>query len=230
MKNSSKITGLIAILVFCFTAVFAQKSVKEGSVVYEITEIEPETPEMMMMKGSRFSIYFNKSSQKTAMSMMGGMVEVNIHTDHDSKENVMLSNIMGQKFLVRKTTDDPDTEEKSKENSDFEIIFDKDDKKKILDYNCYKAILTDKEGNTFFMYVTDEIQPKVNYFENYLPGFNVFPLEYQVAQQGMKMIFSAKEFNTKVNADTFKYDATGYTEMSADEFQKQMGGMGGFGF
>ena len=62
------------------------------------------------------------------------------------------------------------------------------------------------------------------------PGLNVFPLEYSIENAGIAMIFSAQEFKTKVESDAFDIPSEGYTEMTLEEFEKQMGGMGGLGF
>ncbi len=230
MKIILKITS-IAILFFAvsFTSA-AQKTVKEGSVVYELTTIESDAPEAQMMKGSRMNLFFSKKMQKLEMSFMGGLMEVVTITNLSSEENTMLTNIMGNKAMVKMSKEEAEKQKAKKDVPDFDISYDKNDKKEIIGYNCYKAIMKDKNGNTITAFVTDEIKTKLEFFNEMFPGLNVFPLEYSIANQGIVMVFSAQEFNTKIDSNTFNIPTEGYTEMTMEEFEKQMGGMGGMGF
>ena len=231
MKIILKITS-IAILLFTisFTS-SAQKKIKEGSVIYELTDIESDAPEVQMMKGSRMNLYFNKKNQKFEMSMMGGLMEIVTIMDVDTEESTMLTNIMGNKAMVKMTKEDMEKQKAKVKKPEYEITFDKSDKKEIAGYNCYKATLTSKDGNTLEIYVTDEINTKLEYFKETFPGLDVFPLEFAIDNAGISLVFSAQEFNTKLASDVFDLPSTEeYPEMTLEEFEQSMGGMGGFGF
>lgn len=230
MKIFLKITS-IAVLLFSlsFTSE-AQKTVKEGSVIYELTNIESDAPEVQMMKGSRMNIYFNKKKQKFEMNMMGGLMEIITITDLGTEESTMLTNIMGNKSMVKMTKEEAEKQKGKGEKPDYEISFDKKDKKEIAGYKCYKAMLKSKDGGVVNTYVTDEIKTNLKFFNEMFPGLNVFPLEYSIENGGISLVFSAQEFNTKLASDAFDIPTEGYTEMTFEEFEKQMGGMGGMGF
>lgn len=226
MKFSS-----VVILLFTFSIFsYAQKTLKAASVAYELTEIESDAPEVQMMKGSSMNLYFNKKKQKIEMSFMGGLMEVVNITDLKTEKNTMLTNIMGQKTLVRMSKEEAEAQKAKNTKQNFEVTYDKNDKKEIVGYNCYKAVLKSKDGSTVNAYVTDEIKTKVNFFKDMFPGLNVFPLEYSIENAGIAMVFSAQKFETSVDSDVFKIPTEGYTEMTFAEFEKQMGNLGGLGF
>jgi hypothetical protein len=221
----------VAILLFSAALTgTAQKTLKEGSVIYELTNIESDAPEAQMMKGSRVNIYFNKKKQKFEMSMMGGLVEITSFTDLNTEESTMLTNVMGNKAMVKMSKEETEKQKEKNQKPEFEVTFDKSDKKEIVGYKCYKAVLKDKDGTTITTYVTDEIKTKLEFFNQMFPGLEAFPLEYSIDAGGISLVFSAQEFNTKVAKDTFDIPTEGYPEMTLEEFEKQMGGLGGMGF
>ena len=229
MKIILKFT-CIAILLFSISSTSsAQKTIKEGSVIYELTEITSDAPEVQMMKGSRMNLYFNKKMQKMEVSLMGGLISITTFTDMNTSESTMLTDLMGNKSMVKMSKEEADKQKEKNLKPDFEISFDKDDKKEIAGYNCYKAILKSDSG-TINTYVTDEIKTTIKYLNEMFPGLNSFPLEYSIENEGIAMVFSAQEFNTEVAAGVFDIPTEGYTEMTMEEFEKQMGGFGGMGF
>jgi hypothetical protein len=55
-----------------------------------------------------------------------------------------------------------------------------------------------------------------------------FPLEYSVSQGGQfAMVFTAQEVLTEVDPEVFNLKTKGFKEMTMEEFQNAMGGMGG---
>ena len=134
------------------------------------------------------------------------------------------------KVMVKMDKAEYEKQKAKSKRPEYEITYDKSDTKEIAGYNCYKAVLKDSIGNVLNTYVTEDIKIKVNHFEQMFPGLEVFPLEFSMGAQGMSMLFSAQEFVTKLNSDAFEYVADDYEEMTMEEFEKSMGGMGGMGF
>ena len=219
----------LSLILFSFTAT-AQKNIKEGSVTFELSEISPDSPEMQMMKGSRMKITFDKKKQALEMDMMGGLMNIKTIIDTDKEESVTLTDMMGDKTLVKMSKEEYEKQKEKQASPNFEITYDKNDTKEIVGYQCYKAVLKDTSGNVINIYVTEDIKTKVKYFEQMFPGLNVFPMEFAINNSGISMVFSAQEFLTKLAADAFEYSTEGYTEMTLEEFEKSIGAMGGMGF
>ena len=134
-------------------------------MIYELTDITSDAPEAQMMKGSRMNLYFNKKKQKLEMNMMGGLMEIVTIMDFGTEESTMLTNIMGNKAMVKMSKEEVQKQKEKNTKPEYEITYDKSDKKQIAGYNCYKAVLKDKEGGVVKTYVTDEINTNLQFFQ-----------------------------------------------------------------
>jgi hypothetical protein len=218
---------------------FAQKSLSEGKIVMEISNVtseDPQTAQMLeMMKGSQTEINFGKDGYSTKTSIMGGMVEVKTFTNTGSKQFDMLMDMMGQKMWIASNTDEMAKDDESKKVLESsKVVYNKEDKKVILGYNCYAMKLTTPENPdmTIAGYVTEEIKTNANIIQGFQAvKFDGFPMEYTVDTKAMKMTMSAKDIKDKSDAAAMVPKTDGYTKMTMEEFKQKMGGMGaGFGF
>jgi len=116
---------------------------------------------------------------------------------------------------------------KEKETAPTTTIKYLDETKVIAGYKCKKAEVTikTKEGveDTFIVFYTTEIP--VNETKTTFEGLNGFPLEYNIAQGGIKMTFSTKSIEKSPIPDSkFELDKEGYKETTLQELQKSMMG------
>jgi len=227
MKSIFKIALIASLFVIGLPTIEAQKSLEEAHVEYEVTNIEAESMEAQMMKGTLINIFFNKANSKMNVQMMGGMVTMDILTETASENTTLLMNMMGRKVKVKK--DAEETEEEAGK-PDFDITYDKADTKKIAGYDCIKAILTDKETKeSIKMYITESLAPSVALLDEMFPGIKGLPMEIMISSQGMGATITA--LNVKKSVDKTAFDIPeGYEEMTPEQFQKEMGNMGNMGF
>ena len=228
---------VILCLIFFFFYMFSQKSISQGMVVMEITEIsspDPQTASMMeMMKGSQTEINFNTQSHASKMSMMGGMVEVKTYVSNETKVFDMLMDMMGQKYWIQSTLDDLAKDEQAQKAANAKVEYNKDQKKKIMGYDCYAmtVIMPDNAEMKVTGYVTEEIKTDANIIQGLQAvKFAGFPIEYTVETPMMKLTMSAVDIKDKVDTTKLTPQTSGYTKMTMEEFKQKMGGMGGFGF
>lgn len=220
---------LLTILSFA-TESFSQKKMKEGVVKFEInTENMPESPEMAMMGGTSLNFYFTEDNQKMDMNMMGGMMRIQtIVPTKNPKDGTMLMDMMGQKIQVIGMSEDDLSQSNNFMNMDNieEVKYDESDKKTIAGHDCYFASLKTKTGQTMKYYITERIQPPAGIKAKDATVLKGYPLEMIIeAGQGMELTFTAKEVSDELPDDTFKI-GQGYKQMTMEEFEKQMGGMG----
>jgi hypothetical protein len=221
---------LVSVLAFSQNA-FAQKKMKEGSVVFSLDAEGNDGPEMMMMAGTTLTFYFNDKMQRMDMNMMGGMMRVQTFINMENTADVkMFMDMLGKQIQVT----DLDEEQKSQTNNYMNmenvanITYDEKDKKEIMGYDCYKAIVKTKEGQVMSYYITEKISPPGTANGTAL-SIKGYPLQMMVdTGQGMVMTFVATEVNNKSKDSDFDLP-TGYQKMSMEEFQNEMGGAGGFG-
>lgn len=229
MKSICKIALIASLFVVSFPTIEAQKMLEEAHIEYEVTDIKSESMEAQMMKGTLINVYFNQKNTKMNVQMMGGMVTMDILTETATESTTMLMNMMGRKVQVEQPKEEEKAEnEEGKPN--FDITYDKSDTKDIAGYECTKATLTDKETNeSFIMYVAKKFKAKTEMVEKMFPGLEGIPMEISIDAQGMGATITA--LNVKKSVDASAFDVPeGYEKMTPEQFQKEMGGMGNFGF
>jgi hypothetical protein len=132
---------------------------------------------------------------------MGIKYEITDAGDASSKNNNGLSNLYNAK----------------------DIVYDKKDTKEIVGFKCYKATVTMNDGSTSIFYITDAIAPQVQKADAKVK-LTGYPLEMTVKTAQGDMNMKAVKFSKEVSADAFKV-GEGFTKVTMEEFQKQMGGM-----
>lgn len=238
----NKIFSIIASVAFVFasfSASHAQKTMKQGMISMELTEVSAEDPAMNaqlgMMKGSTTNLYFNQDKTMTKMDMMGGMMEMTIVADSDTKAGFMLFNMdmLGQKVKVDITEEDAAQRQKESEATEFEVTYDKSDTKEIAGYKTYKAMISGPQlqGATITAYVTQDIKIDADVIQGVdASKIDGFPLEYTMNAQGIKMVYTTVEIKDDIDASVFDVNTDGYETQTMEEFTKTMGAMGGMGF
>lgn len=207
----------------------AQKTMTEGIIVLELTDIKSDDPAMQgmlsSMKGGTIETVFTKDKQRSSTSMMGGMVKTMSYTDVKSKSANTYMDMMGNKIALK-----IDPKEVEENEPDFDI--EKTGETKMINgYKTTKYVmkLKDKEvaGGEFVLYVAEDI--KINSIDlgNNITTTQISgaPLEMSMSMQGMSMAYTLKKLENKIPEDAF-VEPTGYKEMTMEEFQKSMGGMG----
>jgi hypothetical protein len=226
-----KSIGPVFFLLFFTVSVWAQTH-NSGHLVMEIVEVEipgmSDNPEAAMavdmLKGSTTSLYFTPEKELLVMDMMGGMMLTRTYTDLSNDKVITLMDMMGQKFKV----DMGSFSEINDSEDNVQLIVDKEDRKNILGYDCFKVTLVaQEEGMSMAMetYVTDRIQTNSSVVQgmqtNVMPGTILY---MSINAQGVKMVTQAKSFDAKFDQSVFNIDMTGYQEMDLETFQRM--GMG----
>lgn len=200
-------------------ALQAQKKIKEGVVRYVIDEIYTKTPDVDLMKGSTLSLYFSSEKQKIELDLMDGALKTQTIMDIATGETIMLADIMAQKIKVNQGK-----EELPEKDDNIEIIYDKNSSKKIVGYDCIKAIVRTEEGDKLTAFVTNRIKPKSNYFDHLFMGIEGFPLQFSISNEDIIIQFIADEVTNKID-DTAFFIYGNYLELTSEEFDTLMGGL-----
>jgi len=225
--------SLIAFFAFVSVSVFAQKDITDGKVQYEITQLDSDNPQAAMLKGTLISMFFKGDKQKMDIAMMGGMMRVQTIMDQKTPENsTVLMDMMGQKIHISDVGDEFKDKMgagmmmpgKDGEKPEFDVAYNKKEKKEIAGYKCRQAVLTPKEGPAVTMYVTDKINPSNSQFKEMFEELNGFPLQISFKAEGVAVTLTATEVKPDVDAANFAVPE-GYQKMTMEEFSKQMGGM-----
>lgn len=218
MKHTLKLSFALFLLSFCITAVtHAQTKPTQGVIKY-ITDIsgvsDPTTA--AMLKDTKTTLTFKNDNSRVDVN--GTMFQTSII--NANKKNIMLFEMMGQKYKTDFTNEMQDAK-KMKDNSyDVELT---NETKQIAGYNCKKAIVKTKDGKAYNVFYTDEISTGLNKSFPY-QKIKGFPMEYQIDSKGMTVayIVTSVDLTSPVSDDVFKIP-DGYEQMP-EALVKQMGG------
>ena len=216
MKNLK--TGFIIAFFLSVITAKAQKVISEGTLIYNISiQTGSSEPKMAdMLDGATTAIYI-KGNQSRSELVSGLGSEVTIY---DSKKGtgVILKDYSGQKLMITLTKDDW-----NKKNSKYEgITFaTTNETLNIAGYNCKKAIAKLKDGSSFVVYYTPEVEvadKDYDYQFKNLPGL-ALQYEWQSGEMRFKYTLSKINFDV-VPASKFDIPKSGYRVMTYAETKK----------
>jgi hypothetical protein len=222
----------IAFWSFC-SILSAQKSITEGSVDY-VMKFSGDNPMMAMMGSPTMALKFKGDLSRLDMNMMNGLIKMTTITDSKKQKALMLMDIsmMGKKSAVEMTPDDMKSADKEQIEQVGEVKVDYfyNERKSIMGYDCYKAIVSVGDDVSIVMYLTEAIKIDAKQVNKSMSNVKGFPLEYEMDQQGMKINVVAQKVTTdKQDAKLFELKVpAGYEKMTLDQFKATMGG--GIGF
>lgn len=220
---SMKKLFVLSLLSLCLINLNAQKKDApfEGTITYSITtqgDLDAQTKAQMPSE-----VIWTFKGSKSSMLMKTAFGNINIIADSETKEQVVLYDMMGQKMAIKSSKEE--TEAGLNDLPEMKVNV-TNETKKIIGYNCKKVEISDGK-NTLNVFVTDEIQvPNANWNTQY-KNINGVLMEYsqKANPDGDGLIlFTAKEVKkSKIKDSAFEIPAD-YTKMSMTEFKKMFGG------
>ncbi len=219
-------------------AIQAQDEV--GYIKYNITDIQSDNQMVMqqasMFKNGYMEQYFG-ADKNLSISNMAGMTVTKTLYDKKTGNSVMYMDIMGRKYKIPMTKEEADSMQ-SDQDMDVKVEKVTDATKEILGYNTHKVLLKiSSEGttSTIELWVTDQLKGDMTGYNQMLKLTDTdlelegLPLQMTIDVNGMmQFTYTATEVKDKseVDPEAMKIDDTGYQEMTMEEFQDAMGGMG----
>ena len=212
---------LTAVL-FIFSGFYSFSQLSEGHITYSI-KINVTDPEMQMvagmLDGSKMELYFSENQTRSELNM--GMI-MNITTISDADKDslvILMGGMMGQNALKTSITE-MTNKIGADSTSKLQLL---DETKKILDYNCKKAVLIDVAGNrSEFWYTNDVIVSKLGqtYLNADIPGF---PMEFELNNNGVNMKLTATDFVKDISSSKHLFlleIPSGYSILQKDDLLK----------
>jgi len=169
-----------------------------------------------MLDGATTTINL-KGSQSRSELVSGLGSEITIY-DSKKGSGVILKDYSGQKLMITLTKDDWDKRNSKYEGITFETT---NETLNIAGYNCKKTIAKLKDGSSFVVYYTTELDIADKDYDSQFKNLPGLALQYE--WQSGKMRF--KYTLTKINFDlvpSFKFDIpkSGYRVMTYGEARK----------
>lgn len=193
----------------------------EGSVVYSMEiegmEMDPTTQSMLGTMETKIFVKGDKSRTEVNMAMAKNITIA----DSKKKTATVLMDVMGMKYALKVGSEDMAREEEASKDIKINYI---DETKEIAGYKCKKAQITNKENITVNVFYSEEIAG--GSYDNKFKGLKGFPMEYEMNQNGMKMLITANEVRKEKVDDKIFEIPEGYKETTKEELQKMFGGAG----
>lgn len=211
-------TLLITSCLFIGIVSQGQKNFSEGSLVYNISvETGSAEPKMAdMLDGATTTVYLKGNQSRTEM-VSGLGSEATIY-NAATGSGVILKDYSGQKLMITLTPQEWDKNNKKYDGITFENTGETID---IAGFNCHKAIAKLKDGSTFTVYYTADVNisnKNYDYQFKTLPGLAV---QYEMQNGKMKFKFTLSKINySGVPASKFEIPKSGYRILTYEETKK----------
>ncbi len=210
--------GFVVMLFLSAFSLKAQKVISEGALIYNISiQTGSNEPKMAdMLDGATTAIYI-KGTQSRSELVSGLGSEVTIY-DSKKGSGVILKDYSGQKLMIILTKDDWDKKNSKYEGITFETT---NETLNIAGYNCKKTIAKLKDGSSFVVYYTPEVEvadKDYDYQFKNLPGL-ALQYEWQSGKMRFKYTLSKINFDV-VPVSKFDIPKSGYRVMTYAETKK----------
>lgn len=221
MKKIQKI-GLLLLMLSISVFSFAQKTVSEGTLVYDIT-IQSGNKEPQMadaLDGGTVTVLIKGGQSRSDMVSSLGK-ETTIH-DTKAGNAVILKEYSGQKLMITLTRDNWQAKNKAYSDIKFDLT---EETAVIAGYNCKKAIAKMPNGKSFTVYYSPELvvsNKEYNATFKNLPGL---AMQYEYESGAMRYKYTLSRINfDPVAASKFDFPKSGYRIMTYEENQQMRKG------
>ena len=214
MKNISVALTMIFISVSLFSN--AQKTISEGTLVYDIT-IQPLNKDAAAssLSGATETVYLKGGlSRRDMVSSLG-----NEKTIHDSKTGnaVILKEYSGQKLMITLTRQDWAARNG---RNDGVVFTPTTETKDVLGYKCNKATAQLKDGSTMVLYYTKDLNVINKEYNVLFKNLEGLPMQYELESKKMKFTYTISKIDlNSLPLARFEFPKSGYRVMTYEENQ-----------
>jgi GLPGLI family protein len=188
-----KITLLIIISVFSIN-VFAQKTITEGTLTYNIS-IETTKGEKQLssaLNGAVLTLFVNKEKSRTEMVNTLG-TEAAVY-DNKAGKGFILKEYSGQKLII--TTTAENWAQKNQINKNLSFTID-DETTTVAGYKCKKATATSADGKTYTVYFDPSITLSNKTYNNAFPQLDGMPVLYELQSGNLVFKYTLSKYATE---------------------------------
>jgi GLPGLI family protein len=215
--KSHKIILFIAVL-FVGSSLAAQKTFTEGTLVYTMSvETGSGEPKMADMLDGATTTIFLKGTQSRLELVSGLGSEATIY-NAISGTGVILKDYSGQKLMITLSPQDWEANNKKYDG----IIFENTNENSVISgFNCRKAIAKLKNGSSFTVFYTADVNPANKSYDAQFTTLPGLPVQYEMQSGKMKFKFTlAKITYDPIPSSKFEIPKSGYRVLTYAETKK----------
>jgi GLPGLI family protein len=214
--------GLLVLSLGVSVFSFAQKTISEGTIVYDIV-IQSASKEPQMadaLDGGTVTVYLKGAQSRSDMVSAIGKES----TIHDTKTGnaVILKEYSSQKLMITLTKDNWAEKNKAYNDIKFDIT---DETKMIAGYTCKKAIAKMPSGKTFTVYYAPDVSVTNKEYDATFKNLPGLAMQYESGSASYKYTLTLSKINFEpVAASKFDFPKSGYRVMTYEENQQMRKG------
>lgn len=215
--KSHRIILFIAAL-FVGSSLTAQKTFTEGTLVYNMSvETGSGEPKMADMLDGATTTIFLKGTQSRLELVSGLGSEATIY-NATSGTGVILKDYSGQKLMITLSPQDWEANNKKYDG----IVFENTNENSVISgFNCRKAIAKLKNGTSFTVFYTTDVNPANKSYDAQFTTLPGLPVQYEMQSGKMKFKFTlAKITYDPVSSVKFEIPKSGYRVLTYAETKK----------
>lgn len=209
---------LIIILLAGYISSFAQKTISEGTIIYDMViqtgSNQPQKGDAL--EGATTTVYLKGNNSRTdVVSTLGKEITIfNSKTDNA----VILKEFSGQKLMITLTKDNWRLKNKMYNDVKFELT---NEVKNIAGYNTKKAIANMADGRSFVVYYAPDIVTVNKEYDATFINLPGLPIQYEIESGKMKFKYTLSKITyDPVLVSQFDFPTAGYRVMTYEENQK----------
>lgn len=213
------LTFVTLILTRCGDGVSNQS---EGVIDYKVTYPKMEKDNFMRdFMPQKMKLSFKDNTYSNSLSAGMGMFKSSFVCNKNDQEFLQMVKLINKKYSLRLNGDEIVKSMSTKPTYSVEFT---NDVKKIIGYNCNKAIVTvnNDSHDAFIVYYTDKIKIETPNWCNEFKDIPGVMLEYQYEKYGVCMRFTATKITYKKVDDEEFLLPTDYKQISEPEMDKEM--------
>lgn len=199
-------------------AASGQKTLNEGSLVYSMSvETGSGEPKMADMLDGATTTIFLKGNQSRLELVSGLGSEATIY-NAGTGNGVILKDYSGQKLMITLAPEDWESNNKKYEG----IVFDNTDETSVISgFNCRKTIARLKNGTSFTVYYTTDVDITNKSYDAQFKTLPGLPVQYEMQTGKMKFKFTLSKVSyDPVPSSKFEIPKSGYRVLSYSETKK----------
>ncbi|MBI3883819.1 MAG: hypothetical protein HY305_06325 [Sphingobacteriales bacterium] len=204
MKSNKMI--FFAALLFNSMFSFAQKTISEGTIVYDISMHAESKEPALNLSGATNTLYLKGGLSRIDMLSNVG----NETTIHNSKtgDAVILKEYSGQKLMITLTRQNWIAKNKNYDDISFELH---PEVKTIAGYNCKKATAKLKDGSIITVYYTPDLTLMNKEYDPIFKNLPGFPVQYELISGNLGLNYTVTKIDfSPVALAKFDIPKSGY--------------------
>lgn len=197
----------------------AQKTLTDGTLVYNMSvETGSGEPKIAdMFDGATTTIYLKGPMSRTELVSSLGR-EATIH-DASAGTGVILKDYSGQKLMITMTAQDWQQNNDKYQGITFENT---GETQKIASFNCKKAIAKLKNGSSFTVYYTTEVNAANKSYDAQFKTLPGLPVQYEMQSGKMTLKFTLSSISyNPVSASKFDIPKSSYRVLTYAETKQK---------